>query len=185
MVTIPELWVPILLSAVLVFLASSVIHMFLGYHSGDQAAVPSEDQVRAALRTASIPPGDYAIPRAGSMKEMSDPDFIAKQEEGPVALLTVLPRGPIRMGPLLGKWFGFLVVVGLVVAYLSGRVLGPEAAYLDVFRVAGTVAFAAYALGEWPQSIWFGRKWSTTLKNTLDGFIYAFLTAGVFGWLWP
>jgi len=182
---IPELWIPILLSAVLVFVASSVIHMFLGYHAGDRVAVPQEDRVREALREASIPPGDYAIPRAGSMKEMSDPAFIQKQEEGPVAILTVLPSGPVRLGPLLVQWFVFTLVVGVIVAYLTGRVLGPGAEYLAVFRVAGTVAFAAYAVGEWSQSIWFGRKWSTTLKNTFDGLVYALLTAGAFGWLWP
>ncbi len=185
MVTIPELWLPILLAAVLVFAASSVIHMFLGYHAGDLEAVPSEERVRAAFRDASIPPGDYALPRAGSMKEMSDPEFIAKQEEGPVAIFTVLPSGPIRMGPLLGKWLVHLLLVALIVAYLTGRTLAPGAEYLDVFRIAGTAAFAAYAVGEWPQSIWFGRKWSTTLKNTFDGLIYALLTAGVFAWLWP
>jgi hypothetical protein len=185
MVTIPELWIPILLAAVLVFVASSIIHMFLGYHAGDLEEVPSEERVRTVLREASIPPGDYAIPRAGSMKEMADPAFIAKQEEGPVMIVTVLPSGPPSMGSLLAKWFGFTVAVSVVVAYLAGRTLAPGAEYLDVFRVAGTVAFVAYGVGSWPQSIWFGKKWSTTLKDTFDGLIYALLTAGAFGWLWP
>jgi hypothetical protein len=185
MVTIPELWIPIVLAAVLVFVASSIIHMLLGYHANDHATVPSEERVRATLREASIPPGDYAIPRAGSMKEMGDPAFIAKQEEGPVLVMTVLPNGPMRLGALLGKWFAFLVAVSIVVAYLAGRTLAPGAEYLDVFRVSGTVAFVAYGAGSWPHSIWYGRKWSTTLKDTFDGLVYALLTAGVFGWLWP
>jgi len=185
MVTIPELWLPILLAAVLVFVASSIIHMFLGYHATDFEAVPNEDRVRKALREAAIPPGDYTIPWAGSMKEMGDPAFIEKQEEGPVAMFTVLESGPVRMGPLLLKWFAFILVVSVVVAYLAGRTLAEGAEYLAVFRVAGTVAFVAYAADSWPQSIWLGRKWSTALKNTFDGLIYALVTAGVFGWLWP
>ncbi len=185
MVAIPELWLPILLASVLVFLASSVIHMFLGYHAGDMVEIPSEDRVRAAMREASIPPGDYAIPRAGSMKEMSDPAFIAKQKEGPVAVLTVLPSGPPNLGVMLGQWFLFILVVSLIVAYLTGRTLTPGAEYLSVFRVAGTVAVVAYAADSWPRSIWYGQKWSTTLKNTFDGLIYAVLTAGAFAWLWP
>lgn len=185
MVTIPELWAPIALAAILVFLASAVIHMVLGYHATDYEAVPSEDRVRTALRDADIPPGDYVIPRAGSMKEISDPAFIAKQEEGPVAFLTVRPSRPVRMGPVLGRWFVFTVAVGVVVAYVTGRTLDPGTAYLEVFRVAGTAALLAYAAAEWPQSIWFGRKWSTTLKYTVDGLVYALLTAGAFGWLWP
>jgi hypothetical protein len=34
-------------------------------------------------------------------------------------------------------------------------------------------------------SIWFFRHWSTSLKNVFDGLIYALLTGGVYGWLWP
>ncbi len=185
MIAIPELWLPILAAAVLVFVASSVIHMFLGYHAGDLTAVPNEDQVRSALREAGIPAGDYSIPAASSMKEMSDPAYIAKQNEGPVAVLTVMPNGPTNLGKLLGQWFLFIVVVQVVVAYLAGRTLLPGADYLSVFRVAGTVAFVAFAVDSWPQSIWFGKKWSTTLKNTFDGLVYSLITAGVFGWLWP
>jgi hypothetical protein len=185
MVTIPELWLPILVAALLVFVASSVIHMLLGYHASDMAELPGEDRIRAAFQAVGVPPGDYATPKAGSMKEMGDPAFIQKQSEGPVAVITVLPSGPAKMPRLLGQWFLFSVVVGVFVAYLAGRVLPPGADYLQVFRLTGTAAFLAYAFDSWPQSIWFGKKWSTTLKNTLDGLIYALLTAGAFGWLWP
>ena len=47
------------------------------------------------------------------------------------------------------------------------------------------MAFACYAIAGWQDSIWFKRSWSTTLKNTFDGLIYALVTAGTFGWLWP
>ncbi len=185
MVPIPGLWLAILLSAVLVYVASSVIHMLLGYHAGDMTQVPSEDRVRAALREAKIPPGDYTIPKPGSMKEMSDPAFVAKRTEGPVAVLTILPSGPVKMGPMLLRWFLYLVVISILVAYVTGRALGPGAEYLRVFQVAGAVAFIGYGLESWPQSIWYGRNWGMTLKNTFDGLIYALLTAGVFAWQWP
>lgn len=185
MVTIPELWLPVVLAAVLVFVASSVIHMFLGYHADDLAAVPDEEKARAALAGVDLPPGDYVIPRAGSMKEMSDPAYVTKLEEGPVLTLSVRSPGPIRMGRTLLAWFAFVLVVSVFVAYLAGRTLAPGADALSVVRVAGTAAFLAYAAGEWPQSIWMGRKWSTTLKNTFDGLVYALLTAVAFGWLWP
>ena len=35
MVSLADLWLPILLSAVLVFVASSLIHMVLGWHRHD------------------------------------------------------------------------------------------------------------------------------------------------------
>jgi hypothetical protein len=34
-------------------------------------------------------------------------------------------------------------------------------------------------------SIWYSRAWINTIKSTIDGLIYALLTAGTFGWLWP
>ena len=45
--------------------------------------------------------------------------------------------------------------------------------------------FSPYAVALWQLSIWYGRSWRITIMYTLDGLIYALLTAGVFGWLWP
>lgn len=185
MVTLPALWLPLLLSAIAVFAASSVIHMFLGYHANDYGRLPDEDRVGDALRPISIPPGDYVIPHSGSMEEMSSPEYVAKIERGPVIFMTVLPNGKIGMGKMLGIWFVYCLVVVTFAAYVAGRALAPGAEYLDVFRFAGTVAFAGFALALWQDSIWYFRQWSTTLKNTFDGLIYALITAGIFGWLWP
>ena len=185
MVSIPSLWLPILGSAMLVFVASSIIHMLLPYHHHDFGKVPSEDDVMEALRRFSIPPGDYVIPCAGSPKEMSNPAFIAKATKGPVAFVTVMPNGPPSMGASLVQWFVFCLTVGMLAAYVSGRALAPGANYVAVFRFAGTTAFIAYAMALWSDSIWYKRAWSTTAKNTLDGLVYALLTAGLFGWLWP
>ena len=69
MVSLLSLWLPIVLSAVIVFLASSIIHMALGYHANDFQPLAKEDEVAAALRAFDIPPGDYAMPRATSMAE--------------------------------------------------------------------------------------------------------------------
>jgi hypothetical protein len=185
MVAVTALWLPILVSAVLVFVASSIIHMVLGYHANDFGRLPSEDRFREALRDVELPPGDFAIPHAGSAKAMSSPEYLQKTEQGPVALLTVMKKGPPSMGPSLVQWFLYSIVVGIFAAYLAGRALPPGAEYLEVFRFTGTAAFLGYALALWQASIWFGRQWSTTLKSTLDGLIYGLLTAGVFGWLWP
>lgn len=185
MVSVLSLWLPILLSAVIVFLVSSLIHMVLGYHRTDFRKVPSEDQVMDALREFGIPPGDYVIPHAGSSKEMGSPEFIEKATKGPVAFMTVYPSGPPAMGKNLVQWFVYCVVVGIFAAYIGGRAVGPGADYLEVFRFTGCTAFVGYALALWQNSIWYRRAWSTTLKSTFDGLIYGLLTAGTFGWLWP
>jgi hypothetical protein len=158
--------------------------MVLGYHSGDWAKVPAEDEVMAALRKFDIPPGDYGVPRPASMKDMKSPEFIARSKQGPNALLTIL-SGPPNMGVLLAQWFVYCLLVSLVSAYVSGRALGTGAHYLAVFRFAGCTAFAGYSLALLQNSIWYGRKWSSTLKSMFDGLIFAGVTAGTFGWLWP
>ena len=185
MVPIASLWLPILVSAVLVFVASSIIHMLLPYHRSDYGQLRAEDDVMEALRRFSIAPGDYLMPAPGGPGGMRSPEFIAKREKGPIMLMTVLPSGPPTMGKQLALWFLYSIIVAVFAGYVAGISLGTGAPYLTVFRVAGTVAFASYALGLWQNSIWYGKAWSITLKSTFDALIYALLTAGAFGWLWP
>ncbi len=187
MVGILSLWLPILIATVLVFVASSIIHMFLPYHRTDFAGVPNEDRLMEAMRGLDLAPGDYAIPHSGGDPEVLKSDaFREKARQGPVAFMTVFPPGdPFGMGAQLAQWFVYLLVVSVLTAYITGRALGPGAEYLDVFRFAGTTAFIAYAAGLWQRSIWYRLKWSTTLKSSFDGLVFGLLTAGVFGWLWP
>ncbi|MDZ7359638.1 MAG: hypothetical protein ONB46_02770 [candidate division KSB1 bacterium] len=185
MTPLDALWLPILLSSVLVFVASSIIHMAIPWHKNDYSQVPNEDKVMDALRPLAIPPGDYMIPRAANMKEMQTPAFLEKMKKGPVMILTVVPNGPAPMGKSLILWFLYSVVVGFFAAYIAGRALTDGATYLEVFRFVGTTAFIGYSVALWQMSIWYKRAWSTTIKTTVDGLIYALVTAGTFGWLWP
>lgn len=185
MVPITSLWLPILISALFVFVASSILHMVLPLHHSDLRKVPEEDEVMQALRRFSIPPGDYALPRPDGPEGMKDAAFQAKMRTGPVAMMTVIPAGPPSLGSSLGLWFVYAIVVGIFAAYIAGRALGPGANYLQVFRFAGCTAFTAYAMSLPQHSIWYKRSWLTTLKSMFDGLIYGLLTAGTFGWLWP
>lgn len=185
MVPIMSLWLPILLSAVVVFILSSVIHMMLKYHASDTKQLPSENEILEALRKFNIPPGDYMLPRAGSMEAMKSPEYVEKVKKGPVAMITVMKGGSMSMGPYLFRWFLFCVLVGILAAYITGRAVGPGTPYLRVFRFAGATSFIAFSIGQIPQSIWYQRSWSTTLKHLFDGLVYGLFTGGVFGWLWP
>ncbi|MDQ5871699.1 MAG: hypothetical protein M3547_05780 [Acidobacteriota bacterium] len=185
MVPLTSLWLPILLSAVIVFVASSIIHMVLRYHRNDFRKLPAEDEAMEALRKTGVAPGEYLFPYAGSPAAMKDPAYLEKRKRGPAGLLTVMKGGTASMAPQLAKWFLYCLVVGVFAAYIAGRALAPGASYLAVFRFAGCTAFIAYSLALWQNSIWYGRAWTTTLKSNVDGLIYGLLTAGVFGWLWP
>ena len=185
MTGLSQLWLPILLSSVIVFVASSMIHMLLPWHKNEYPRVPDEDKVMDALRPFAIPPGDYMVPRPSSMEEMRSPEFTQKLKKGPVLVLTVMPNGPGSMARNLVLWFLYLVFVGLFAAYVAGRALPNGARYLSVVRFTGATAFIGYSVALWQMSIWYRRAWSTTIKATVDGLIYALLTAGTFGWLWP
>ena len=184
MIGLSMLWLPILLSAVIVFVVSSIVHTVLPWHKSDYPQVPNQDKVMETLRAHAIPPGDYMMPRPSSREEMRAPEFAEKMKKGPVIMMTVMPN-QFSMGRNLTLWFVYLVVVGVFSGYVAGRALPAGAPYLRVFRFVGTAAFLSYAVALWQMSIWFHRAWLTTIKATVDGLIYALLTAGTFGWLWP
>ena len=185
MVGITALWLPIVLAAVIVFIASSIIHMVLPIHKGDYKRLPNEEKVLEALRAENLSPGLYHFPFCASHKDMGSPEMVEKFKKGPVGLLTVMPSGAIKMGKFMGMWFVYCLAIGVFVAYLTGRTLGPGTHYLAVFRVAGTTAFLGYAAAHASDSIWKGQAWSLTFKHIFDGLVYGLLTAGTFGWLWP
>lgn len=185
MVGLSALWLPILLSAVVVFVVSSIIHTVLPWHKNEYPAVPDQDRVMDALRPFGIRPGDYMIPRAKDAAEMRSPGFADKLSKGPVMIVTVIPNGPMSMGKSLGLWFLYAVIVSVLAGYVAGAALPVGAEYLRVFRFVGVTAFIAYSVALWQMSIWYQRDWGITLKVTVDGLVYALLTAGLFGWLWP
>jgi hypothetical protein len=184
MVPVTALWLPILLSAIIVFVASSIMHMLLPYHKGDYRQLPDEDKVRAALRGAGLTRGLYIFPFC-SHKEMNSPAMQEKYKEGPVGHMTIFPPGPPAMPKFLAMWFVYCLIISFFVAYLTGRTLASGVHYLAVFRVAGTGAFMAYGIGQLSNGIWKGQPWGMTIKEVIDGLVYGLLTAGTFGWLWP
>ena len=185
MVPLTELWLPILLSAVAVFVVSSLIHMAIPIHRGDWAKLPNEDQTLETLRAAAIPPGQYMFPNCGSPKEMGTPEMKAKLERGPAGHLTVLPPGGCSMGRSLVQWFLLAIAVSAGAAYVAGIGLGAGARATDVFRVTATVALFAHGTAAMTDAIWKGTRWSVAAKFLFDGLLYALATGAVFAWLWP
>ena len=184
MVVLSSLWLPIVLSAVVVFMASFFVWMVLPHHRKDWTKLKDEDAVRKVLNDQGIGAGQYQMPYCKTAKEMADPEVKKRMDEGPVAILTVMP-GPPNMGRNLSMTFTHYLVVSFLVAYVAAHTVPADAAYLAVFRVVGTVAVLSYCAGLIPAAIWFGRSWSSTAWELLDGIAYGLLTAGTFAWLWP
>jgi len=179
--SIMTLWQPILLSAVLAFIAGAVIWMAMPWHKNDWQKTPDEEAARKALH--SLAPGQYSIPRCPDQAAYKDPIWQKKFEDGPVAFISVVPSGLPVMGPKLAMMFAYNLAVAIVCAYFVSRTLAPGAEYLTLFRVSGAVAFVAYGMAYVQESIWFGRPWSATIKTFIDALIYSMLTGGAFGWL--
>ncbi len=185
MVPIISLWLPILLSSVFVFLLSYVLHTVLEYHFKDFRGVNDEDKIMDVVRSLNIPPGEYIVPYAGSRKVFNTPEYQEKMKKGPAVTLTVWPSGPPEIGKNLVQWFAYTLIVGVFAAYVAGRALEPGEAYGSVFRFTGVTAFACYTVAQWQDYIWLRRSMRRTVTGFVDGLLYALVTAGTFGWLWP
>ena len=182
-VALTSLWLPILLSSIAVFIASSIVWMVIQHHNSDWKKLPDEEATRGALN--GTEPGQYSIPHAADMKERSSEEWQQKFKDGPAAMLVVVPHGSLAMGKQLSTWFIFCIVISTMVAYVASSTLMPGTDYMKVFQVVGTVASLAYAGSAATGSIWFGHTWGRTAKDIIDGVVYGLLTAGCFGWLWP
>ena len=185
MISLTQLWLPILLSAVAVFFASSLIHMVFKWHQSDYFKLANEDDVRAVIRAANAPPGLYLIPHVLEGAECKKPEVLSKFAEGPVGFITLRPVGPPSIGKPLVQWFALIVVVAVVVAALAAWTLPKNASFMTVTTIVGAITLLAYATGGPINGIWMGKPWRSAFKEVLDGLVYAVVTALVFAWLWP
>ena len=129
MVSVLSLLIPIALSAVFVFIASSIIHMATPWHKNDLMTLPNEDGVMNALRPFNLGPGNYGFPRPGSMADMKAPAFMEKVKAGPVGFMTIRAGWNFNMGGTLFQWFLYSLIVSLIAGYIAGVAFGPGTEY--------------------------------------------------------
>lgn len=185
MIPLLDLWLPILCSAVFVFIVSSILHIVIPIHKADFKKLPGEEKVLAEMRAQGVQPGTYCLPCAGSLKDAGTPEMIEKFKLGPVGFLTIIPSGAPAMGKNLVQWFLYSILIGVLTGYAATLALSPGAEYMAVFRLTAVVSIMAYAVGTISDSIWKGQSWTITAKFIFDGILYGLVTAGAFGWLWP
>jgi hypothetical protein len=184
MTPLTSLLLPIVVSAVAVFVLSMIIHM-TPWHRTDYLRLPDEDGVMQALRPFNLAPGDYTTPHPGTGDYMKSKEYDDKRAAGPVLWLTVVPSGPWQIGKLFGGWFLFTVAVSACVAYVVGTIVAAGGDRQTVFRLVAVIVFLAHAMGAVPLSIWYNRQWSTTFKNVVDSVLYALATGWIFSMMWP
>jgi hypothetical protein len=183
MAFLAQLWLPILVSAVLVFVASAASHMLVPYRQREWAQAPGQDTIQAALRGAR--PGLYVFPVPEDPRQRMKPDALKRWSEGPSGWLSLVPPGPMSMGRNLGLSFLVNLVVSFMAAYVAFHALGTAAHYRAVFRLVGTVGVLAYGVGSVYEGIWYWRPGKSLAMNVVDALVAGLLMAGTFGWLWP
>jgi hypothetical protein len=159
--------------------------MLTPWHAGDFQKLPNEEAVLTALRPFNLIPGEYVAPRPAGMKDLGTPEFQEKRRRGPNVMMNVLPNVQGGMGRQLTLWFVYAVVIALFAGYITSRSVGIGADRSVVFKFVAAITFAAYAIGQWQESIWYSRSWTVTIKSTIDGILYGCVTAVVVAWLWP
>lgn len=184
MVPLLDLWMPIVLSAVAVFIASSIVWMALPHHKSDYKKVTNEDRLLDTVRECTSGAGSYYFPWCKGAADLKDPAVKARFEKGPWGMITVWGKQP-NMGASLGIWFVYLLLVSFVTAYLSATALPYSASFMSVFRFSATGAGLAYAIANIPSGVWKGEPWPAVIKHVIDGVVYALITGGIFAWLWP
>lgn len=179
--SIVSLWLPILVSAALVWIASAIVWMVMPWHKTDFKPTSDEEGARAALK--GLAPGNYMLPFCQGPADFKDPELQRKLAEGPQAFITVVPNGMPQMGGKLVKTLVFYFVVSVFCAHIVAQAVTAGSGQLAVFHFAALTAFLAYGVAFVQDSIWFGKPWSITAKNILDAVIYGLVTGGVFAWL--
>ena len=184
-VALPELWLSIILAGVFCWIASALIHMVFKYHNSDYKLLPNEDEVAKVLADKSPEPALYTLPHCIDMKAMGEESMQKKFNDGPVAMITVLPNGLPPMGKLLGQQVLFFLLGSLFIGYLATLSVNAGAEFMTVFRHVFVASFLAYGWAQIPYSIWMGQPWSNCFRYILDALIYAAVTAGTFAFFWP
>ncbi|MGH8049552.1 MAG: hypothetical protein ACREPB_02720 [Arenimonas sp.] len=180
-----QLWLPILLTAVFVFIASSLIHMVFKWHNSDYKKLNNEDEVGAAIRAGNHAPGQYVLPHCMDMKEMQNEAMIRKYNEGPIGFITLRKNGVPGMGQALMLWFVFTLLIAAAAALITLTSVGLQAHPHLAAHSVGTISLLAYCGGSIQQGIWMGRPWGSVMKDLLDGLIYASISAFTFMYFWP
>jgi hypothetical protein len=183
--TILDLWLPILLGGVFVWIASILAWAVIApWHQPDMKRVPDHAAFEAAFRPLGLSPGHYLVPQPDSAADMKSAEYKRRYADGPWVSLTVRGARP-NMGFAMLATLVVYTIVCAFVAYVCAQSLPRGAAYLEVFRVAGAAAALGFCFGGITNGIWMGKPARWVLTDLVDAAIYTCIVAGTFAWLWP
>ncbi len=179
-----QLWLPILVSGVVVWIASFVFWMAIGHHNKDVQAIPGEKEFKETINRLNIQPGNYGFPDFHSCKGMSKEEKMKLYDSRPMGLLRVW--APVNMGVNMLLTFLFYLITSTVIGYLGWAALPhTHDAFGHVMQVLGTAGILAYCFASFPNDLWFQKSKRSMLMNLIDGVVFGLITGAIFAWLWP
>jgi hypothetical protein len=183
-----QLWLPIVVSAVLVFVLSAATHMLLPARKTEWGRLAKEGDVQAALR--GLTPGLYAFPASSTPGENPTPEDMKRWAAGPSGWLSLVPAGPINMGRNLGLSLLMNLFVSFTAAYIATLTLGSVPLQLFphervVFRVISTIGFIAYFAGPIYEAIWYWKPFRSLAMGAVDALLYGLAMGVTFSMMWP
>ncbi len=183
-VALTELWLPILLSAVGVFVASSLLWMVIPIHKKDYKQLPDEDGFMNAVRAQGAGPGLYFFPYCKQGPEMKEPAFLEKMKAGPWGTLIVFGAAP-NMGKTLPLWFVNNIILAVIAAHVATLAAGAGASFMTVFAPVAAATLLAYGGSTLTNILWKGEPVSNSLRCLFDAAVYAAVVGSIFGAMWP
>ena len=185
MVSLFDLWLPILLSTVAVFILHVLVWTALPHHKSDFKKLPDEDGTITAMRGRPPDPGAYMMPLAWTHADVRNPDIARKLSQGPGGFVTIVPSGMPTVGKKFGQIFVFFLVISVLVAYVTETAFAAGQPGMDVFRISATVAAMGHGTGVVTAAVYFGTPWSNTGKHVIDAVLYGIATGAIFAAMWP
>lgn len=180
MVELVDLWLPILLSSVGIYVFSSLAWMVLPHHRPDFQKLEKEDEVMDFVRGLGVTEGNFMFPYCGNPKEMNSEEFNKKWETGPRGHLCVFPD--CSMGGNMAKTYAVWLLSVFSIAYLATMGITDQAAPLLVFRFFATASLLTYFVAVVPGSIWYR---SRIKGHLIDAIACSLIVGAIFAWQWP
>ncbi len=177
------LWLPIILTAIVLFFASFIAWTILPHHESDFKKLDQEDQLMEFVRGLNAPAGNYMFPFM-SHADQKDSEKIEKYKTGPRGTLVMWDYP--NMGRNLGLTFLYFLVIAVVTAYIAWSALGGALAadirFMKAFQITGAIGVLVFASSGTLNSVWFRRR---VLTDVIDGIVYGVIMGLLFGFLWP
>ena len=175
-----NLWLPIILSAVALWVASSVFWTALPHHNQDFDPLPDEDAMMKSVTQLEIPPGRYLFPypyHPGADRKA----LMEKYTQGPRGSLVTWDMP--NMGKNLGLTFVYFLLISAVTAYVAWAAIGGQEAltFSKVLQIVGGIGVLVFCSSGQLHAIWFPRR---MIMEFVDGIAYGLIIGLIFASLW-